>query len=176
MWQFLFYLTLSYYITPQKPVSLRVCFSCPMRDRNSVHPDGRVGGEEQGGIDGGETIIRISNRRKKSIFNKWGKRTEVITGGLGVRFAETPPESSVLPDECKRVLRLECCWVFVYNHAQILITAPICEHESLGFLLVESLVSSKRAMSPYQWELPPGNNSCAFFVPNCYLDLFSIPH
>jgi len=70
MSQFLFYLTLSYYIIPQKPVSLRSLFFLSNERQKQCASNGRVGGEEQGGIDGGETIIRISNRRKKSIFNK----------------------------------------------------------------------------------------------------------
>jgi hypothetical protein len=36
--------------------------------------DGREGGEELGGLERGETIIRISCVRKKSISNKRGKR------------------------------------------------------------------------------------------------------
>ena len=41
-----------------------------MRDRKGVDLDGRRGGEELGGVEGGETIIRIYYVRKKSIFNK----------------------------------------------------------------------------------------------------------
>lgn len=40
-----------------------------MRDRNGVDPDEKGGREELGGIGGGETIIRMYNVRKKSIFN-----------------------------------------------------------------------------------------------------------
>ena len=44
-----------------------------MRKINGVDPDGKGGGEELGGVEGEETIIRICFVRKKSIFNKMKK-------------------------------------------------------------------------------------------------------
>ena len=41
-----------------------------MGDRNRVESDGRNGGEELRGVEGGKTIISIYYMRKKSIFNK----------------------------------------------------------------------------------------------------------
>lgn len=40
------------------------------RDRKGVDWDGRGGGEGLGGVEGGETIIRIYYVRNESIFNE----------------------------------------------------------------------------------------------------------
>ena len=37
-----------------------------MRDRKGIDPDGKRGGEELGGVEGGEIVIRIYCVRKKS--------------------------------------------------------------------------------------------------------------
>jgi len=44
-----------------------------MRDRKGVDPERRGGGEDLGGVKGGETVIRIYRMRKESIFNKRNK-------------------------------------------------------------------------------------------------------
>jgi hypothetical protein len=41
-----------------------------MRDRNGVDPCGRRGGEQLGGGEEGETIIKMCYVRNTSIFNK----------------------------------------------------------------------------------------------------------
>lgn len=46
-----------------------------MRARKGVDPEGRGGGEELGGEEGGKTIIRIYCMRKDSIFNKRKKKS-----------------------------------------------------------------------------------------------------
>jgi hypothetical protein len=40
-----------------------------MRDRKGVDPEGRGGGEELGGVEGGKTIIWIYCMRKNLFFN-----------------------------------------------------------------------------------------------------------
>jgi hypothetical protein len=41
-----------------------------MRDRKGVDLEGRGGGEELGGVEGGKTIIGIYCTREESILNK----------------------------------------------------------------------------------------------------------
>ena len=48
---------------------LEVCYFL-MKDRKGVDLDGRGGGEELGGVEGGEIIIKIYYIRTKSIFSK----------------------------------------------------------------------------------------------------------
>ena len=46
-----------------------------MRDRKGVDLDAReVGGKEPGGVEGGETVIRIYYVRKKNLFSIKGKK------------------------------------------------------------------------------------------------------
>jgi hypothetical protein len=40
------------------------------RDIKGVESEGREGGEELGGIEGGKTVIRIYDVTKESVFNK----------------------------------------------------------------------------------------------------------
>lgn len=41
-----------------------------MRDGKGVDPDGRGSGKELGGVEGGESVIRVYYMRKESIFNR----------------------------------------------------------------------------------------------------------
>lgn len=41
-----------------------------MRNRKWVHPDGKGSGDELGGVEWGETIIKIYYLRKRFISNK----------------------------------------------------------------------------------------------------------
>jgi hypothetical protein len=54
-----------------------------------VDPDGKGDGKEPRGVEGGETVIRIysSYVRKKSIFNKRGKRSLTAYNSLQNRFS-----------------------------------------------------------------------------------------
>lgn len=59
----IFYFIPEYFISiPLKPV----CFL--MRDKKWVDPDGKGCGEELGGVDTGETVIKIHHVREKIYF------------------------------------------------------------------------------------------------------------
>jgi hypothetical protein len=45
-----------------------------MRERKVVDPGGRGGGEELGGVEGGETVIRMYFVKKNSIIIKRGEK------------------------------------------------------------------------------------------------------
>lgn len=47
-----------------------------MRDQKGVDPDGRGGGEELGGAEGGETVIKIQKVRGEELFSIKGNKTE----------------------------------------------------------------------------------------------------
>ena len=53
-----------------------------MRDRKGVDMDRRGGCQELGGVEGKKTVTMIYCMRKDSIFNKAGRKTNVIISYL----------------------------------------------------------------------------------------------
>lgn len=44
-----------------------------MRDRKEGTPEGTEGMQASGGVEGGDTVIRIDKVRKRTILSKWGE-------------------------------------------------------------------------------------------------------
>jgi hypothetical protein len=94
---------------PWKPVCLLV------RDRKGEDPDGRGDGEELGGLQGQETVIRMYYVRiKKSIFNKRKKQKEKTKPNPQRSSLNQPPQQNR-----KRA------WVAVRNYCS---TRPASSH------------------------------------------------
>ena len=49
-----------------------------MRDRGGVDPGRRGGWEERGGQEKGKTVLWLYYRRKESMFNKKGKKSNNV--------------------------------------------------------------------------------------------------
>lgn len=50
-----------------------------LMSRKGVDPDGRRGGEEHGGVEGGEIVFRLYCMRKISLFNKREEKIPALT-------------------------------------------------------------------------------------------------
>lgn len=53
-----------------------------MRDRKEVELDRRGGGEELGGAEGGETVIKLLHRETTWVDIGWGQNSEVPHSNL----------------------------------------------------------------------------------------------